>query len=187
MLEQSLITHSSPTLARLKTASLFCFPYHSNAELQAELARCRRILTGKGVSIRILRRRAGRALLYVYRSEDLRRDLQLPGVAEFLRRQGYPSTEPGAALRFLGRRLRIQEEFPHEIGLFLGYPLGDVVGFIENQGRNCKCVGCWKVYCDECEAQKRFAQFKKCQDIYTCQFRQGWTLEQLTVGSALPS
>ena len=41
MLEQHLITHCSPTLAGLKTGSLFCFPYPSELQLQAELARCR--------------------------------------------------------------------------------------------------------------------------------------------------
>ena len=28
-------------------------------------------------------------------------------------------------------------DFPHEMGIFLGYPLGDVKGFIEHHGRNC--------------------------------------------------
>ena len=58
-------------------------------------------------------------------------------------------------------RLAQREDFPHEIGLFLGYPLGDVIGFIKNAGQNCKCVGCWKVYCNECEAIKAFAMIEK--------------------------
>lgn len=37
-------------------------------------------------------------------------------------------------------------EFPHEIGVFLGYPLSDVRGFLEDEGRNCAYVGYWKVY-----------------------------------------
>ena len=47
-------------------------------------------------------------------------------------------------LRQLSRRLCCEADFPHEIGVFLGYPLTDVVGFIENQGRNFTCCGCWK-------------------------------------------
>ena len=31
-------------------------------------------------------------------------------------------------------RLQENEGFPHEIGLFLGYPPEDVLGFIENKG-----------------------------------------------------
>ena len=37
-------------------------------------------------------------------------------------------------------------DFPHEIGLLLGYPPEDVSGFIENGGKNFLCSGYWKVY-----------------------------------------
>ena len=70
-----------------------------------------------------------------------------------------------------------------EIGLFLGYPLGDVAGFIRNRGKNCKCSGCWKVYCNELEAQKRFAQIQKCRQVYTRLWTQGRSLWQLTVAA----
>ena len=70
----------------------------------------------------------------------------------FIKKYGYESTDPAYALERLRSRLAQREDFPHEIGLFLGYPLGDVIGFIKNAGQNCKCVGCWKVYCNECEA-----------------------------------
>ena len=82
-------------------------------------------------------------------------------------------------------KLRFHEDgaFPHEIGLFLGYPLGDVMGFIENAGRNSKCSGCWKVYCNECEAIKLFARFDKCREVYKRLFKQGKSLLQLTVAA----
>ena len=78
-----------------------------------------------------------------------------------------------AALAHLKERLAGQEGFPHEIGLFLDYPLGDVIGFIENAGHNFKCSGCWKVYCNECEAVKLFARYKKCRDVYLRLWHQG--------------
>ena len=37
-------------------------------------------------------------------------------------------------------------DFPHEIGLLLGYPPEDVIGFIENRGQNPLYIGYWKVY-----------------------------------------
>lgn len=73
--------------------------------------------------------------------------------------------------------------FPHEIGLFLGYPLGDVEGFIRNRGQNCKCAGCWKVYCNELEAQKRFARIQKCRKVYARLWAQGRSVWQLTVAA----
>ena len=73
--------------------------------------------------------------------------------------------------------------FPHEIGFFLGYPYDDVVGFIENKGKNSLCSGCWKVYCDECEARKTFRRFDKCKEMYRLMFQKGKTVCQLTIAA----
>ena len=40
------------------------------------------------------------------------------------------------------------KQFPHEMGLLLGYPVEDVVGFMENNGKNYLYSGYWKVYAD---------------------------------------
>ena len=100
----------------------------------------------KGVSVCILKIRKQTALIYVFRKNFLERDMKRPGVAELLKKCGYESTDADYALRHLRGRLENNEDFPHEIGLFLGYPLGDVIGFVENEGRNSLCCGCWKVY-----------------------------------------
>ena len=81
----------------------------------------------------------------------------------------------------LKERLAESDRFPHEIGLFLGYPPKDVIAFIRNEGRNSKCTGCWKVYYDEKEAKQTFAKFKKCRDVYLRLWNQGRTVSQLTV------
>lgn len=81
---------------------------------------------------------------------------------------------------------QVQEEFPHEIGIFLGYPLGDVIGFIKNAGHNCKCTGCWKVYCNECEAVRTFAKYKKCKDVYMRLWQQGRSVLEADGGSLKP-
>ena len=41
----------------------------------------------------------------------------------------------------------------------LGYPAEDVQGFIENETKEGKCVGCLKVYGDVEQAQKEFEQY----------------------------
>lgn len=79
------------------------------------------------------------------------------------------------------RRLDEDMEFPHEIGLFLGYPPEDVCGFIENKAEGYKCIGQWKVYGDEAQAKKNFAMYKKCTQVYCAQFAQGKSIKRLTV------
>ena len=78
-------------------------------------------------------------------------------------------------------RLRSEEEFPHEIGLFLSYPPKDVLGFIVNKACNHKCQGCWKVYGDEQESKSIFEKYDLCSKIYFQQWKQGKSIEQLTV------
>ena len=105
------------------------------------------------------------------------------GVKEFLNEYGYESTDLDYCIERLKSRLKSGETFPHEIGIFLGYPLGDVKGFIENAGKNSKCSGCWKVYCNECEAIKTFEKYEKCKKIYHKLWLQGRSIAKLTVAA----
>ncbi len=101
------------------------------------------------------------------REKKLRTDLNHPNACKILRRNGYADTSVDAALAHLKMRFAScggSKEFPHEIGLFLGYPPDDVAGYILNSGKNCKCCGCWKVYCNECETRENFRKIRKMQE-----------------------
>lgn len=187
MSEDTVIRHGAPTLAGMKTGNLFpCF-FSSPQALAEELRAMNRVLVPRGLRLVPLRREKGRALLYLFRPAALSRDLAQEEVRRLLRQAGYRDLGQGACLAELRRRLGAGGDFPHEIGLFLGYPLADVVGFMENGGENCKYTGCWKVYSNVAEARQRFAQFKRCQSIYAVQFQRGKTLSQLTVPGFPPS
>lgn len=183
MLERYLVEHCAPTLASIKTANLFTYAYSSEEEVQEQIALWNASMNDKGIFVMELRRSEKAALIYVCRKSFLERDLKKPGVAQFMKRYGYTSLEPEDALKLLQSKLQVQEEFPHEIGIFLGYPLGDVIGFIKNAGHNCKCTGCWKVYCNECEAVRTFAKYKKCKDVYMRLWQQGRSVLKLTVAA----
>lgn len=182
-LEKYLIAHCAPTLASLKTASLFMVAFSRQTELGRQVEHCNEQLQKKGLFLLVMRCEKKRALLYVCRESHLQADLQKPGVARFLKRYGYQHTDLAYALKRLMKRLQEETSFPHEIGIFLGYPLGDVIGFIQNEGKNSKCVGCWKVYCNECEARRQFARFDKCRQVYGRLWNQGRSVWQLTVAA----
>ena len=122
-----------------------------------------------------------RALVYVYRQEALAALLAQADVQAFLRAMSYGDTSPDGALAFLRQRLAESPCFPHEIGVFLGYPLSDVIAFMRDGGRGCRCSGCWKAYTNECEAMRIFQRYKACRAAYQTLFRAGWPLERLTV------
>ena len=183
-LEQDLIEYCAPTLASIKTGSLFSRRCADLPVMRLSLLLYNECLQDKGVTILELQHTNGRMLIYVCRLARLQQDLQQPGVADFLRQLGYVRTDTSYAIGKLRQRLETSPAFPHEIGLFLGYPLADVQGFIANAGTNCKCCGCWKVYGNEREAAKRFAQFKKCSAVYRRLWSAGTrTLLQLTVAA----
>ena len=76
MSEVLLIRHCSPTLAGLKTGSLFPASFGSEKEMQRDLQDFNRRFRDKGVRIVPLRYSGGKALLYLYRPGRLERDLR---------------------------------------------------------------------------------------------------------------
>lgn len=181
-IDNYLIEHCSPTLASLKTANLFSCAYENERALETAVSAWNELLRDKGVELLVLRKMNQSALIYVCRKKMLSVDLKKSGVAEFLNTYGYSSTDTDYAIDRLKTRLKEQTDFPHEIGIFLSYPLDDVKGFIEQGSRNCLCSGCWKVYCNECEAIKMFNKFKKCHEVYSRLYAEGSRdILQLTV------
>ncbi len=67
VLEKILIENGAPTLANLKTASLFTLPVEDDRETQQVLKKWERDLGQKGISIEILRASPQSLLVYVYR------------------------------------------------------------------------------------------------------------------------
>jgi hypothetical protein len=102
-------------------------------------------------------------LLLIYRTDLLALYLSADGAAGFLENMGYDcgSDFPNGCLGTL--KERFSAGMPHEIGVFLGYPLDDVKGFIENGGRGSKTTGYWKVYGDENYAKRKFDEYRKAE------------------------
>ncbi len=182
MSEEMIVRHCSPTLAGLKAGSLFSCRYEEEERLKAEIRRQNRKLVQKGLRMLPLKMQEGLALIYLYRPALLAEDLGKKAADALLRERGYGEQRSERCVLHLMSRLAREREFPHEIGLFLGYPPEDVRGFIENKEAY-KCVGNWKVYGDAEAARKRFAQYKKCTDTYCARLAQGCPLEMLTMDS----
>ena len=180
MSEEYIIRNCAPTLAGLKTGSMFTCPVTSDTELRNALRSLNRRLSKKGLRLIPLRISDKSALIYVFRPGRLSEDLKNTTTESLLTCRGYSTDNCAGCIQQLIRRIREERDFPHEVGLFLGYPPEDVHGFIENKSCNHKCVGCWKVYGDEDAAKRRFALYKKCNRIYWDQWTKGIDLEKLT-------
>lgn len=177
MSDERVVRQCSPTLAGIKTGNLFpC----DDVLLRADIRKMNRKLVPKGLRMIPIRSRQ-RTLVYLYRPGRLERDLQTPGARRILMEQGYASGSEGRMVMQLVRRFGQDGGcFPHEVGLFLGYPPEDVEAFIHHRSDAC-CVGCWKAFGNKEQAQRKFTMFKKCTHTYCGLYEKGMPVEKLAV------
>lgn len=181
MFEEMMVRNCAPTLAGIKVGSLFNCTCLSGRDVFDRIRSLNNRLLSHGIRIIPLSTSDSSTLVYVYRPDKLAVYLKQDDVRTILEDLDYPAYDADLCVRELVDRLYEQDVFPHEIGLFLGYPATDVKGFMEHHARDCKCVGCWKVYGDEKAAQKLFDKYRKCTDIYCRLYGSGSSLEKLTM------
>ena len=163
------------TFAGLKVASMVNLR-RGERDVVVRLARGFR---RRGFSFVCLRACGERQVLYVYHEEQLRSLLFSPDVRAFLEGFGYRYDTVGEALAQLRARMNaLGAAFPHEIGVFLGYPLGDVRGFLRDPD-GCVLCGAWKVYENADEAVRTFERFRRCSDCICRHMDRGRTLSQI--------
>ncbi len=137
------------------------------------------VLDATPLEVRELTDRGNSALVLLYRSEALARLLDTPAVRAILSRAGY--TEDMSLATVLDRLTKRLDSgtFPHEIGIFLGYPLKDVAGFMGLARIPFTCQGPWKIYGDpraslqlaetfRCCRKRMAADLANCSSPYDC-------------------
>lgn len=145
--EQSLVWNCAPTLAGSKAASLFSWKRKEDALSLAQRYRdLNARLQNKGLALRPIFSCPLFSTILLYRPDRLEQILLDNKVQAFLQGLGYPEIfSLDTYLGHLAKRMK-RESFPHEVGLFLNYPLADVEAFIEHQGRDFLYCGLWKAY-----------------------------------------
>ncbi|MFU0824671.1 DUF3793 family protein [Clostridium sp.] len=98
-----------------------------------------------------------------YNEDDLSSVLKQERHVEFLSTYGYPKD---MSLEKSLERLkeRYEKECPHEIGIFLGYPIDDVIDFINSSGKDALTFGYWKVYNNKDEAISTFKKYDEVKE-----------------------
>lgn len=182
--EAAMVSHCAATLAGHKCGSLFLWRRDDGEDVRQTIERLNRALNDRDIYLRVLKHGCSGELIYVYRAEALKRRLDDPEIQSFLQKYGYVNWGEAECLNCLERHIRCEKLFPHEIGIFLDYPLEDVLEFIRNGGKNYLCLGCWKVYAQVEEAQRKFALFRKCSRIYQNCYDKGIDVVRLTVPSS---
>lgn len=163
MLEEFIAYHCAPALAKIKPSNIAACQKAQFPNLHRELDELNSQLNKSDIYIEILCECEKRALIIAYRKSVLECHLRSHKNRAFLSLYGYPENAAlGEYLAFLKKRLS-HNSFPHEIGVFLGYPLHDIYCFINHRNEGCLLVGEWKVYQNAEAAKKLFGRFKSCK------------------------
>ncbi|MBA4698938.1 MAG: DUF3793 family protein [Ruminococcus sp.] len=174
-IESLFLYHASPVLRKAKPAVLITVKSECvNLWRSREKAMCK----ASGLCLKELKIKDNSSLFLIYDRYEIelaiRNEKSLCILAPF----GYElNGSVDEFLNCLSARLA-SNDFPHEIGLFLGYPPGDVKAYIENEGKNCTCCGYWKVYEDVEAAQQMWAKIDEAQ-IYAIDVLQNFPSIQI--------
>lgn len=147
-----LMLECSETLAGIKPASLVSLVnrqrscgrnlYHLWQEHHDQLPASLPLLR-----FAVLQKSERAVLLFCYHPEQLETHLAHSGIRVLLGKAGYDTTRDSAGLLDeLSRRIESRASFPHEIGLFIGYPAKDVAAFMGMVKLPFTCQGPWKIF-----------------------------------------
>lgn len=174
-LSAQLVFQCAPLFAGLKVSNLLKIR-------EENLIRAIQILKNLGYHVKVLLTRDGKVSMLVYDLTKLSQYLCRSDVRELLRTFGYQAFSFRQLMESFVERYRQygegEIEYPHETGLFLGYPAADVEGFVKNQGKNFLHSGYWKVYRDAQSMKALFAQFEEAKRGMLFQLARGRELTE---------
>ena len=160
-LETQMALQCAPLMAGIKISNLLIVQNSNVGDVE-------KILEGTPITSDILYQTSRKTTFLLYRASEVKNYLNTEKVKEAMHQFGYEKMDLPSILRELSVRyhgyMSRREEFPHELGLLLGYPVEDVLGFIENRGQNFLYTGYWKVYGNVDEAVALFARFERVKE-----------------------
>lgn len=160
--ERQLAIQCAPLIAGLKISHLMVMQ-------NTRLYPLWELLKESAIRIYVLHAGEERSVVFLYRERELADYLGREDVAAFLRQYGYKRGKlPGIFRQFRGRYQKYRMaggDFPHELGVMLGYPLEDVTGFIRNRGKNCLYAGYWKVYGHAEDKKELFRMYERARRL----------------------
>ena len=160
-IETQLALQCAPLITGLKTSNLLIVQNEN-------VSKVKQILINTDISYYVLLTTEQRTTLFLYKSHQLVLYLSDKRVRKLLRAIGYQEFTLESLLQIF--KVRYEDcrsgsnAFPHEMGLFLGYPVEDVEGFINNNGKNFLYTGYWKVYENLSERVKLFRKFEMAKE-----------------------
>lgn len=153
-----ILFSAAPTLAGEKVSSLITFSNDNRNIYNLWQKNKEQIKDMLNVKFFELKKNEDHIVVLFYNEEKLENAIREKRNIEFLNRFGY-SKEMNLKECLVILSKRFENICPHEIGIFLGYPVDDVIVFTDCPNKKCKMIGYWKVYHDIEVAKKIFTKY----------------------------
>ncbi len=177
-LSETLIKYCSPVFAELKPSYLIMVKNNDN--LNKEANNLKPILKNNGFRLRELGGCINVRRYLLFNENNLTKAVFTNLNINLLKQMNYKITNLDDLITQLYKKIETKgQPFPHEIGIFLGYPYSDTIGFIKNNGENEKYCGYWKVYANVEQAKKNFLSFDMCKKEFCEAFERGCPFEEI--------
>lgn len=175
-LEAQIGLQCAPLLTGLKISNLLTIPSKMRQQVS-------QVFRKTGISVFLLYQSSQKTTFFLYREQELEWALKKKKVRKMMEQLGYQSTHLPDLLRQVAERyeahMALREEFPHELGLLLGYPPEDVAGFILHKGKNFLYSGYWKVYENPEKSLILFQQFESAREEIVRMMSAGISIEEI--------
>lgn len=156
----TLLFHGSPLFEGYKSSVLIMVPTNKVDEILCDATI--RLFREKGFELKEMGKCNHNTRILIFNRKALEEDVYTKERFQFLTNYGYSIMPLDSMLEELSIRLNNNEiPFPHEIGIFLGYPLDDIKGFIKNNAKNYSFSGYWKVYSNQEKTRLVFDNYRK--------------------------
>ncbi|WP_461809926.1 DUF3793 family protein [Faecalimonas sp.] len=175
-IETQLALQCAPLITGLKISNLLIVSVENERQVKE-------IIGKSGLSYYKMLQTEKKVTYLLFRRKQLEEFLCRKEIRQFFQQEGYSVFEFGKILKtFQMRYATYMKEggvFPHEMGLLLGYPLEDVKGFMENEGRCFLYAGYWKVYENMTEKLKLFHKFEVAKETLIFLVYNGVHMEEI--------
>lgn len=156
--ELGIVLKLAPVLKACKQAAMFFVS-------DKELSLVKKGLINSSLKMVTLYKTEGKRLIFIYRESELESCLSRCEHRLYLERCSYCGN---CFLEYLPKLREVlkayydkTDTFPHEIGIFLGYPLCDIEGYVRNSGNSYLFSGYWKIYDNLHQTLLKFADFDR--------------------------
>ena len=176
--EVRLALQCAPVIMGIKIANLLCVSKEDEALVE-------KILNGTRIDFYCIGQQDKKTVYLLFLSPEFEIYMNEVMEQQMLSPYGYSESSVAEVLEKLRVRymwyMKKQNKFPHELGIFLGYPIEDVEGFIKNKGENYLYAGYWKVYQDAEDKKLLFDAYESAKEGLLLLVSHGYSMRSIIV------